>query len=705
MLQLVVAVLQLTLCAQPPVRGFPSSFLKEHHAREAKLRAMPGAARIRAYMRRMSAEPHHAGSPGSRAVAEYALGLFKEWGIDARIETFEALLPYPKGRVLEMLEPVRFTARAEEPPMSQDRDSSDSNQLPTFNAYSADGDVTAPLLYVNYGTPEDYDHLRRIGIDARGKIVIARYGKTWRGLKPKLAAEQGAIGCIIYSDPRDDGYFQGDVYPLGPFRPPQGVQRGSVMDMPLHVGDPLTPGWASEPGTKRLAIEAARTLMKIPVLPISYDDASALLRELTGPVAPEAWRGALGFTYHIGPGPAKVHLKLSFDWSSRPVHNVIATIPGWEFPGQQILYGNHHDAWVNGANDPGSGAAALLEAARSLAELRKSGWQPKRTIRFALWDAEEFGLIGSTEWVEKHKPELERDLVAYLNSDTNGKGRIAAGGSHSLETFVAELLRDMRDPQTGKPLIEARPPTRARRPRTTAVTRPEDFHLTALGAGSDYVPFLAHAGIASLNLGFGGEGAGVYHSIYDTFDWYTRFADTDFSYGRTFSALMASMMLRLADAPLLPFEFGVLGATVQRYVREIDREAGIDSGKLELKELQMEVQRLIAAARACETEYHAALRRWQNPSSERIAQVNEAIYRSERRLLSSVGLPGREWYKHQLYAPGLSTGYAAKTLPAVREASEENRWEDANLAIRVVSQSIRNLHDDVVRISTLLKSL
>ncbi len=665
---------------------------------------MPAASHIRAYMKRMSAEPHHAGSPGSRAVAEYALGLFKEWGIDARIETYEALIPYPITRVLESAEPS-FRARASEPPIGADGAAGLTAALPPYNAYSADGDVTAPLLYVNYGAQEDYDHLSRLGLDARGKIVIVRYGRVWRGSKVKLAAEHGAVGCIIYSDPRDDGYFQGDVYPLGPFRPPQGVQRGSVMDMPLYVGDPLSPGWASEPGSKRLPLSEATVLMKIPVMPISYEDASGFLRHLTGPVAPPAWRGALGLTYHVGPGPVRAHLKVQSDWATRPVHNVIATIPGAEFPDQWVLYGNHHDAWVLGANDPVSGASALLEAARSLAELRKTGWQPKRTIQFALWDAEEFGLIGSTEWLEKHQNELDRKLVVYLNSDSNGKGRIAVGGSHSLELFVEELLRSVHDPESDKPLLE---PTARRRTRRTAAPprNREAFHLTPLGAGSDYVAFLSHGGIASLNLGFGGETGGIYHSAYDNFDWYTRFADVDFTYGRAFSELMASMLLRFADAPLLPFDFSVPASTIQRYVREVSREAGGAASKLDLRELREELERMAISARAFESEYTAALRRWPNlPPAAKVAEVNEALYRTERTLLSAAGLPGRNWYKHQLYAPAMYSGYTAKTLPAVRESVEAARWDDANQAIRELLKSVRAMHAEVIRITVMLRGL
>ena len=326
-------------------------------------------------MRATSGEPHHAGAPGSRRVADYVLEKFKSWGLEATIEEHEALMPFPRERALELVAPEKYTATLEEPQVDDDPDSADDGQLPTFNAYAADGDVTAELVYVNYGVPEDYEHLEKAGVDVKGKIVIARYGRSWRGIKPKVAWEHGALGCIIYSDPRDDGYFQGDVYPLGPYRPEHGVQRGSVMDMPVHPGDPLTPGWGSERGGRKLERSESKTLLKIPVLPISHADALPLLRQLRGPVAPESWRGALPMTYHLGPGPARVRLKVGFDWQNRPLYNVIARIPGSEFPDEWIVYGNHHDAWVNGAHDPTSGNVVLMETARTLAELVKSGWR------------------------------------------------------------------------------------------------------------------------------------------------------------------------------------------------------------------------------------------------------------------------------------------------------------------------------------------
>jgi N-acetylated-alpha-linked acidic dipeptidase len=685
------------LAAEEPIRGFPQSQWAAEHELEQKAAALPQPSREKTYLERMAREPHHAGSAGSGAVAEYALGLFKEFGLDAHIEIFEALIPYPTSRSLELVSPVRFRAALKEPALAQDSYSSNPNQLPTYNAYSAAGDVTAPLVYVNYGIPEDYEYLAKQGIDVKGKIVIARYGKSWRGTKPKIAAEHGAVGCLIYSDPREDGYFQGDVYPKGPMRPPDGVQRGSVLDMPVYVGDPLSPGWASEPGSKRLSISEAKTLMKIPVMPISYADATPLLQNLEGPVAPEAWRGALGFTYHIGPGPATAHFKLDFDNSIRPLRDVIAIIPGSVYPDQWIVYGNHHDAWVNGAHDPLSGASSLLETARTLAELRKQGWQPKRTIVLALWDGEEFGLLGSTEWAEKHQDELERKAVVYINSDTNSKGAIGASGSHTLEKFMSEVLRDLKDPEKGKSLLES---TRTRRNQGSASSQeaePPGFHLGALGAGSDYVAFIDHLGVASLSLGFGGPNLeGVYHSIYDDPVWFEKFADPGLVYGAALSQVTATTLLRLANAPVLPFEFGGFAATVRRYVDQIQKQS---ETKVDFQLVLAELAKTEADAKA----YEAALA---NVSSildnTRWAAANQALYETERSLTLPKGLPGRDWYRHQIYAPGLYTGYGVKTLPGIREAVEASHWDEANDAAHDIVTVLKHLNEHIEGATKLL---
>ncbi|MEP7117604.1 MAG: M28 family peptidase, partial [Acidobacteriota bacterium] len=491
------------------LRGFTTEGAVAQRALEERFRAVPDAARLREYMLAMSAEPHVAGRPGSKVVADYALEKFKSFGLNATIEELEAYMPWPIERRLELVAPEGRVLQIQEPPVPQDPDSLDSDQTPTFNAYSADGEVTAEVVYVNYGIPADYEQLDKLGVSVKGKIVLARYGGSWRGIKPKVAYEHGAIGCLIYSDPKDDGFFQGEVYPDGPYRPEFGVQRGSVMDMPIYTGDPLTPGWGSEPGVgKRLAPADAKTILKIPVMPIAWGDALPIFKAMKGPVAPEAWRGGLPVTYRLGAGPAKLHLKLAFEWKSRPLHDVIVRIEGSTYPDEWVIFGNHHDAWVNGADDPISGAVSLMEVARGLGELLKTGWKPKRTIILALWDGEEWGLLGSTEWAEKHAAELNGKGVVYINTDGTGKGWLQTGGSHSLQQFVTELARDINDPRTGKPVLdEARTHAIKDLPEAERADAEKDpaIRIAPLGSGSDFTPFLQHLTVASLNLGFGGE--------------------------------------------------------------------------------------------------------------------------------------------------------------------------------------------------------
>jgi len=659
--------------AQAPVRGFSDDQAVALRALEQKLKAVPDPVRARAYMQKMAAEPHHAGSPAGKAVAEYALGLFQAWGFDAKIEVFEALLPFPTARSLEMTAPVKFKAKLAESVLKDDPDSGDKNQLPLYNAYSGSGDVAGLLVYVNYGIPDDYQRLRELNIDVKGKIVIARYGKSWRGTKAKTAQENGAAGCLIYSDPRDDGYYQGDVYPQGPYRPGASAQRGSVMDMPVLVGDPLSPGWASEPGGKRLKREEAISIMKIPVLPISWEEAKPLLEHLGGPVAAEEWRGALPLTYHVGPGPATVRMKTDFDWTSKPVYNVVATMAGKELPDEWIIYGNHHDAWVNGASDPVSGAVALLETARAFAELKKQGWNPRRTLKFALWDAEEFGLIGSTEWVEKHRDELQRNAVAYINSDTNNGGKLGAGGVPMLETFFREVMRDNADPRSNKNLLAL-----------AEEGKKERFKLSLMGAGSDYVAFLHHAGIASLNIGFNKAGGnGTYHSIYDSIAWFTANMDPDFQYSRALAQVMGTAILRIAQAPLLPFEFGTVESTVRAWAEELAEKKTADLGA---------VNQALNRLRTAAVEYEAAYAKSSAKlDPAKLAAVNRALREAERSLTDPAGLAGRPWYKHTLYAPGLYTGYSAKTLPGVREPSDVGRKAEARAGVAPLAAAIERL--------------
>jgi N-acetylated-alpha-linked acidic dipeptidase len=557
--------------------------------------------------------------------------------------------------------------------------------------------------------PGDYDYLAKNHIDVKGKIVIARYGGGWRGLKPRLAAEHGAVGCLIYSDPKDDGYYRGDVYPKGMWRPADGVQRGSVMDMTLYPGDPLSPGYASERGSKRLALSEARTLMQIPVLPLSYGDALPLMQQLAGPVAPEDWRGALGLTYHIGNGVVKVHMKVEMDNTTHRIYDVIARIPGSVFPDEWVLAGNHHDAWVHGAMDPLSGASALLETARTLAQLYQQGWRPKRTLMIALWDAEEFGLVGSTEYVEKHADELSRKLIAYINSDTTSKGQFSAGGSHTLESFVLELARELTDPVSGKPLADTM------RQHANAVGLPPprekkgpalEWHLEALGSGSDYTSFLQHLGIASLNFGFADEDGtgGIYHSAYDSYYWYTHFSDTNFAYTKTLSAVTAVALMRIGDAAMVPFQFTVFANTVAQYTTEID---ALDKAnkKVDLAALDTEVKALQKSASAFETAYAQALPDLQKASPAKLISLNKLVFGSERAMLLDTGLPRRDWFKHAIYAPGSLTGYGVKTLPGIREAMEAGQADEAQREAGRVVEILRKLSQRIQEATHLLESL
>jgi len=721
-----LAAVPLTPVAPPTsaeLLGFTPASSQVERQWEAKFDALPNPARMRADMQHLSARPHNVGSPYDHENAEWLLQQFKDAGWDAHIERFEVLFPTPKERKLELVAPTQFTASLRETPVAGDPTSSQTDeQLPTYNAYSADGDVTGPLVYVNYGIPADYDSLARRGVSVKGAIVIARYGGSWRGIKPKVAAEHGAIGCIIYSDPRDDGYADGSVFPAGPMRPSQGVQRGSVADMPVYPGDPLTPGVGATKDAKRLSLKDAKTLTKIPVLPISYGDAQPFLSALTGPIAPESWRGGLPITYRLGPGAARVHLVVKSNWDIKPIYDVIGTMRGSTAPDEWVVRGNHHDAWVNGADDPIAGQVALLEEMRALGTLAKQGWKPKRTIIYAAWDGEEPGLLGSTEWAETHADELAKHAVAYLNSDTNGRGYLGIEGSHVLERFINGVARDITDPETG---VSAERRLRARRiastsgtARTEARTR-RDLHIGALGSGSDYTAFLQHLGIPSVNLGYGGEDeGGVYHSIYDDFYWYTHFSDTSFVYGRALAQTAGTAVMRLADADVLPYDYTDLAETVQRYVSELQTLATNEADEaternmelrdstftvindphdpllpppaeatvphLEFAALQNAADSLTRASRR----YDAAFARAIEGGGASFSAANAQLIHSEHLLTSDAGLPNRSWFKHLLYAPGYYTGYGVKTIPGVREAIEQHEWSLANQQIERVAAAL-----------------
>jgi N-acetylated-alpha-linked acidic dipeptidase len=735
--------------------GYSKTASETERTWEEKFRALPAPETIRENMRRLSARPHHVGSPYDKDNAEWMLAKFKEWGFDAEIENFYVLFPTPKERLVQLLDPsgaTKFTASLQEPAVPEDPTSSQTaEQLPTYNAYSGDGDVTGPLVYVNYGTREDYEELDRLGVSVKGAVVIARYGGAWRGIKPKVAAEHGAVGCIIYSDPANDGYGVADSYPKGAGRPKDGVQRGGVNDT-AFPGDPLTPGVGATKDAKRLDRKDSPIITKIPVIPISYADATPILSAISGRVAPANWRGGLPITYHIGqgegtseaPSAAKVHLKMFSNWDIKTLYDVIARIPGSTSPDEWVIRGNHHDAWVNGADDPISGASAELEEARSLGELVKQGWKPRRTIVYCVWDGEEPGLLGSTEWVETHVAELKQKAVMYLNSDSNGRGYLFLEGSHGLEHFINGVAADVKDPEKGISVLERTRKLEISRgrgnDRSEARNRP-DLRIGALGDGSDYTPFLDFAGIPALDLGFGGEDRGSqYHSIYDDFYWYTHFADTDFVYGRALAQVAGTAVMRMADAELLPYTFTNAADTVETYVDEVkkllkseqdeiaEKNKEIDEGVFEATSdpknpmaapkretappflnfaplengatiLTESAKQYQSAAKAAEANGGSGL------DASSIDQVNQLLIKTERAYLSETGLPQRSWFKHQLYAPGAYTGYGVKTLPAVREAIEQRKWSEADASATTVGKVLEGEAAAIDAATEKLKSL
>jgi N-acetylated-alpha-linked acidic dipeptidase len=693
-----VTLLPISSYAQTAsMRGFLLKDVPAEQKLEQQAQSVPDTGHLRRYMDYLAREPHNAGSPRSKEVAEHILGMLKEWGLDAHIEEFQALLPFPTVRHVEVTGPKPFVAKLKEPVVPQDPDSGDANQLPTYNAYGATGDVSGEVVYANYGLPEDYNWLAKQGISVKDKIVITRYGKSWRGIKPKVAAEHGAIACLIYSDPHEDGYYEGDVYPKGPMRPPEGVQRGSVMDMPFYPGDPLSPGWASEKGARRLPTSQAVTLMKIPVLPLSYADAQPILEQLTGPLVPPDWRGSLAMTYHAGPGATNVHIKTDYDWTSKPLYDVIATIPGSALPDEWVIAGNHHDAWVNGADDPVSGTVALMETARSLASLQNAGWKPKRTIKLAMWDAEEFGLIGSTEWVEKHQDELKQKGVAYLNSDSSGKGWIHIGGSHTLEEFLTEVAGAVQQPGTDTNLADyaLHHPQGEDDEDSGSAKKDKNFTIGALGAGSDYVAFLDFVGVASTNEGFGGQTkSGIYHSAYDSIYWYSHFSDSTFVDGKALSQFTTTALLRLANSSVLPFEFGHFVKTVNGYLDEIQNEAQKSGKKLDFVTIRKQLETLNENGDRYEGLLQAATLK-QSLDAVHLKALNTDLMQTERSLTRPQGLPNRWWYKNQIYAPGYYTGYGVKTLPGIREAVDSKNWTLAQQEAGVVEQCLTQMNQIV----------
>ncbi len=715
--------------------GFDQAASNTQRQTEARLDADIDTKQMDEWLQKMSYLPHHLGSDESKKNAEYIAGLLKSWGYKVEIVEYQVLMPTPRTRVVELISPTKYVASLTEDILPEDASTGRSdNLLPPYHAFSTDGDAEAELVFVNYGIPEDYEVLERNGISVKGKIAIAKYGRSWRGIKPKLAAEHGAIATIIYSDPADDGYGAGDVYPEGAFKNDSAVQRGSVMDMPTYPGDVLTPGVGATKIAKRLKREDVTTITRIPVLPISYRDALPLLSALGGEVVPEEWRGGLPITYHFGPGPAVVHLKAEFNWDMATVYDVIATMKGSQYPDEWVIRGNHHDGWNHGASDPLSGQVSMLAEARAIAEAVKQGNPPLRTIIYAAWDGEEPGLIGSTEWAEDNAEALRKNAVAYINTDGSGRGFIGIGGSHVLEPFFNQIIAEVNDPFLD---ISLQDRARARlvlaakndKERAEAQNR-KDLRLYPLGSGSDYTPFLQHLGIASANLGFGGENdGGSYHTLYDTYEHFIKFNDPGLVYGATLAKVTGRATLRLANAPRLPFEFGGLADNVSMYVDELQDLAEtmrkettlnneqIDDGTyaaalnryktlgppkaeaavpyFDFAPLLNASTRLKAAAKA----FAAAAEKSQKTSEE----INVMLYSSERLLTRKEGLHGRTWFKHFVYAPGYYTGYGVKTIPGVRESIEQRDYDAVNPQIAIAAEVLNGMSDRIEALSAKLQ--
>ena len=706
--------------AEDSILGFDSAGSQAQQALEVEFDSHLDADDMDAWLRELSSAPHHVGSTRGLEVVEFVAAKFRSWGYDTEIAEYEVLFPSPRIRELELVYPSRFTASLTEDSLAEDPSTSNIDDLlPPYNAFSIDGDVEGELVFVNYGTPDDYEILDRYGISVDGKIVIARYGGSWRGIKPKLAGEKGAIGTIIYSDPEDDGYGAGDTYPQGPFKHESAVQRGSVMDMPTYPGDVLTPFVGATADAERLAIADATTITRIPVLPISYRDALPLLEAMGGEVVPAQWRGGLPITYHLGPGPARVRMKLEFNWDMVTAYNVIATMAGSEYPDEWVIRGNHHDGWNHGAADPISGLVALMSEARALGELAAAGKGPRRTVIYAAWDSEEQGLIGSTEWVEHHAAELDQHAVAYINTDGNSRGFVNIGGSHVLEKMANEVMRAVVDPQTGVSVAarrRARLEVNGDQAVRAELKNRSDMRISPLGSGSDYTPFLQHLGIASLNIGFGGESSGgSYHTLYDTYEHYSKYRDPGMSYGVALAKVAGRVTMRLAYASRLPFEFTALADNISLYIDQIEEladnmreetletNARIESGvynlaldptrtlgpptpKPEVPYFNFAPLKNALAELESEASCYAS---WVQGGAAATAQENNLLYTSERELTRDDGLPGRPWFTHHIYAPGFYTGYGVKTIPGVREAIEQRQYELVAAEIEVAADVIR----------------
>jgi len=691
------------------IRGFAPARVEAERALEQKLRAVPDAQHAESDLRHLTSEPHIAGTEASHRIAEWLRDQYRSYGFDADIASYSVWLPQPREVKLELIAPQKKTLASPEQPFEVDKDTYDKRAVVAYNAYSPSADVTAQIVYVNYGMPQDYHQLESLGIKVEGKIAIARYGHGYRGIKTKLAEEHKAIGLVIFSDPQDDGYMAGDAFPRGPWRPMSGIQRGSVLYTEIYPGDPLTPGTGATPDAKRLAPADATNLPGIPTLPINAQDAAVILAELGGPHVPKGWQGGLPFTYHVGPGQAEVHMKLVMDYQQRPLYDVIAKLRGTD-DGEWIMMGNHHDAWVFGAVDPNSGTSVMLETARALGELTRTGWKPRRTIVMCEWDGEEPGLLGSTEWVEANRAELQSKALVYINTDVGVAGpNFGASATPSLKQFVRDAARDVQDPRAGRSIYdvwrERLAQTKENANGTARREPPPDpsgeVPLGALGAGSDFCPFFDHAGIPSLDMGFGGD-YGVYHALYDDFYWMKHFGDPTFAYHATAARVLATMALRFDEADVLPFDYASYASEIAHAANDLAARAGAQTnGETKLKSVTDAAGELSAAASRASQALQDISSSTVDPA--KAMKINRALSSVEQAFLAPQGLSGRPWYKHTIYAPGSYAGYAAEVMPGVSEALDGRdtttlRREEESLASALRRAAARL--DDIVRIAS-----
>jgi N-acetylated-alpha-linked acidic dipeptidase len=729
-----------------PLRFSPRASPWELQA-EAHALAVPTPENARTWLRILTAEPHVAGTEADYKTAVFVRDKLREWGWKAEIAELEVLLNYPSQRSsLSVVRPIEKDISLEEAPISTDKDSASTAAFGAFHGYGPSGMAVGQVVYANYGRPEDYEALEKLGIEIKGKIVLTRYGSLFRGLKVREAQKRGAKGILIYSDPADDGYAKGDLYPNGRFRPPSAIQRGSVQFLSLGPGDPSTPFGASTKGAKRIPIDAEYGLSKdeawqketglkradfyatIPSLPLSYEGAHEVLKLLAGPNVPSGWQGGLPLPYHVGPGPIEVSLRVSMEYKLRKIWNVIASITGSEEPFRWVLLGNHRDAWVYGAVDPGSGTAATLETCRALGAAVKNGWKPRRTLMYASWDAEEYGLVGSTEWAEEHKAELDWMALLVLNVDSAVSGpELEMGGVPSLRDLALNAAESLNDPRTGRslraiwtegrrnawaagaPLVLA-DPAWERHPSegnsaSSGVPQTAPSHdffpqIGWLGSGSDYTVFVDHLGVPALDAGFKG-GYGVYHSIYDNFNWMEKFGDPEFSTHALAARLYTLIVMRAAAAEVAPLLFASYGQALRQHVDELRliharqvRKAGssTSAGHCEIEGLERLIDAVLEFQREAEAldRETAAVAAGDAPRREQLVDLNDALQRVERALLVEKGLPGRPWFKHAIYAPGLTTGYACWPMPAIRQAIEEKSADALRLAVHMTVERIQS---------------